>query len=729
MFGRVARSWPVLVAALWFAGVGAIGLAANKYSWTTGGLTLAVSGWLLVPALTFRNQVRFLFGPVFSYEMTRLGRKKSTFVFRMIYLALVLIPIMIELMPLTLSTFLPAIFPPKSQYIDPAALSRIANTIFVSFNVIQYCVLLVLTPAYVAGSIAVEKERKTLEFLLATDLRSHEIVFGKVAARVASLFFYVLVGVPILGMLQTFGGIDPQMLIASAIGAGMLVIAMSLISVYFSVTRKRPRSAIAMAYLAMILYFVVSGAIGGLFWGLSLGAAGNPTWDVVLSGHTVDIKPMIEVGHYFGDYLAAGNPFYQVAKVIESIDLATFGADVLNAILLRFGLFWSILGSLILLYCFARLRPIALNQAYGGAAAPQGSPRFGITRSQANATSEAEPHWAGRPAIGDDPMFWKEVYVENSGRRGCAAMIGIVLLLILVFAAPVILTLYAFLDKIPVLNWIFDAYPDGRSNASRLEFLRAAVSAWCRITTAILSTFAMLSVAVRGSGAVSGERDKDTWISLISAPLSAWEMLRGKWFGTILGPRRLYYLIFIVWAVALLYGATEPLAVIYSAVIFGIYQATFASIGIFNSIYSKNTLNATVKSILMSVFFGGGFWIFLIICCVVPMAAVVNSPNSLFGRDFAEGAVLFFAGLSAPFMMFWSQLPGFGKRELGPFHGYPLEETGLIFVFIGPMMWTLFCFGIIAFCNGAFRTITNRGPKVLRPVPKARPAVTQDADK
>ena len=34
-----------------------------------------------------------------------------------------------------------------------------------------------LTPAYVAGAISEEKDRKTLEFLLATDLRNREIGF------------------------------------------------------------------------------------------------------------------------------------------------------------------------------------------------------------------------------------------------------------------------------------------------------------------------------------------------------------------------------------------------------------------------------------------------------------------------------------------------------------------------------------------------------------------------
>src|SRR5206468_714418 len=50
---------------------------------------------------------------------------------------------------------------------------------FFVFVIVQSLFVLSLTPAYVAGSIADEKERKTLEFILATDLQNREIVFGK----------------------------------------------------------------------------------------------------------------------------------------------------------------------------------------------------------------------------------------------------------------------------------------------------------------------------------------------------------------------------------------------------------------------------------------------------------------------------------------------------------------------------------------------------------------------
>ena len=80
--------------------------------------------------------------------------------------------------------------------------------------VVQFILVCVLTPAAVAGAIADEKERRTLEFLLATDLRDREILFGKLAARVGSLLLFLLAGLPVLGLMQFFGGIDPDLVLA-----------------------------------------------------------------------------------------------------------------------------------------------------------------------------------------------------------------------------------------------------------------------------------------------------------------------------------------------------------------------------------------------------------------------------------------------------------------------------------------------------------------------------------
>src|SRR5205085_11336321 len=77
-------------------------------------------------------------------------------------------------------------------------MSQVAWSFFLAFLAVQIAGVLFVTPAYTAGAIAQEKERRTLEFLLVTDLSNREIVLGILAARLANLFLIILTGLPVL---------------------------------------------------------------------------------------------------------------------------------------------------------------------------------------------------------------------------------------------------------------------------------------------------------------------------------------------------------------------------------------------------------------------------------------------------------------------------------------------------------------------------------------------------
>ena len=54
----------------------------------------------------------------------------------------------------------------------------------------------------VVVAVADEKDRRTLDYLLTTDLGDSEIVFGKLIARLATLSLILLTGLPIFSLLQ-----------------------------------------------------------------------------------------------------------------------------------------------------------------------------------------------------------------------------------------------------------------------------------------------------------------------------------------------------------------------------------------------------------------------------------------------------------------------------------------------------------------------------------------------
>src|SRR5262249_5266103 len=93
-------------------------------------------------------------------------------------------------------------------------MAEFAERFFNVFMVLQFSLVMLLTPVYAASSIAEEKDRKTLEYLLATDLRNREIVLGKLLSRLAILTLTVLTGLPVLSVVQFLGGVDPDLLLA-----------------------------------------------------------------------------------------------------------------------------------------------------------------------------------------------------------------------------------------------------------------------------------------------------------------------------------------------------------------------------------------------------------------------------------------------------------------------------------------------------------------------------------
>src|SRR5262249_41762416 len=137
-------------------------------------------------------------------------------------------------------------------------MAEFAEWLFFTFMVVQLVLTVVLTPAYVAGAIAEEKDRKTLEYLLATHLRTREIVLSKLLSRLANLMLIVLAGLPVLSFVQFFGGVDPDLLLAGFAATGLLMVSLAGISIFCSVHARKPRDAIVLTYLIVVAYHSLS---------------------------------------------------------------------------------------------------------------------------------------------------------------------------------------------------------------------------------------------------------------------------------------------------------------------------------------------------------------------------------------------------------------------------------------------------------------------------------------
>ena len=224
----------------------AIGIFFNLAWWE---LPIAC-GFCLLPALVLSRMGWLkIFGPVLYYDMIRQARRSRFAAFRFFYVLLLVFLLfcvtvsVTELFDLTTNAHLGA---------------EIAQKYFNVFMAAQFITVVLLTPAYVGGAIAEEKDRKTLEFMLATDLLNREIVLSKLGSRLANLALVVLTGLPILGILQFLGGVDPNLVLAGFAVTAMTIVGQAGVGILCSVACRRPRDAVALAYLTVIAYYALS---------------------------------------------------------------------------------------------------------------------------------------------------------------------------------------------------------------------------------------------------------------------------------------------------------------------------------------------------------------------------------------------------------------------------------------------------------------------------------------
>ncbi|OWK37924.1 ABC transporter permease [Fimbriiglobus ruber] len=147
-------------------------------------------------------------GPLFRWELVRLARRGQDARARFI-LAISLLFI--------LTLFTVAWFPhtpPRelffgtSQVLSLEDSARFAQQFSLTFVLAQLAVIVFITPAYAAGGISEEKERKTFIYLLVSDLTNREILLGKFLGRLVFLLGIMLSGLPILALTLLFGGVS-----------------------------------------------------------------------------------------------------------------------------------------------------------------------------------------------------------------------------------------------------------------------------------------------------------------------------------------------------------------------------------------------------------------------------------------------------------------------------------------------------------------------------------------
>ncbi len=163
---------------------------------------------------------------------------------------------------------------------NPNASAQVGQAIFSMLSVIQLLLVVFIAPALTAGAISLEREKQTLDLLIATPLRPGGIVVGKLLSALAFVVLMILAGIPISALVLMYGGASVDdilrqqaVLFASAIGFGV-------IGIFISALIKRTQAAIVLTYCIVLALGIGTLLIWRFWTGVLTNAPDNLTGGV-----------------------------------------------------------------------------------------------------------------------------------------------------------------------------------------------------------------------------------------------------------------------------------------------------------------------------------------------------------------------------------------------------------------------------------------------------------------
>lgn len=207
-----------------------------------------------------------------------------------------------------------------------------SEQVFVTLTLVQMTVAVYLTPAFAAGSISGERERRTLAVLLTTPLSPLGILVGKILSSSALLVLLLVVTLPLYSLVFLFGGAVPSEVLAIFAFQLYTIVLIAAYSVIWSTLALRSGWSTVWSYATVAWMTIVTGVVG---YGLQF-LAGKYSIDYFLYG--------------WGKVLLSLNPLWVEASMEKAVTPIHYSWVV-------FVVVYGGLCALLALPCIWRLRP------------------------------------------------------------------------------------------------------------------------------------------------------------------------------------------------------------------------------------------------------------------------------------------------------------------------------------------------------------------------------------
>ena len=227
-----------------------------------------------------------LVGPVFTREVTTTPRSGRHYLSRALYVSA-----LFGLVWTAKEIFFG--FHRESSLDD---FSRFGSAVFALLAPLQMAMAVMFSALLTAAAVAQEKDRRTFDLLLMTNLSNAELVLGKLMASMLSVLVLVVAAIPLLMLITLLGGVSfGQVARVVAVTLTAAAVAGSLGSV-IALWREKTFQSLALTALLLVFWVLVGeGVAGGLLGDVWAGATAEQ-WAIALSPLRAILAAMVPFG-------------------------------------------------------------------------------------------------------------------------------------------------------------------------------------------------------------------------------------------------------------------------------------------------------------------------------------------------------------------------------------------------------------------------------------------------
>ena len=484
-------------------------------------------------------------GAIAGWELTRLARRGSPTIARVLVSLLLFAALLI--------TYLAA-FPPNLNHlvkVSPglvqAKLSQFGQDFALTFLLVQAAIVLLVTPLFVVGAVVEETERRTLEFLLATDLSAREIVLGKLWPRYLLMVGIVLAGWPVLAATQVWGGVDAVFVGLASVVVVATIWAAGGISAACAVGAPSLRKGLVKSYL----------------------------WLFICLGLPILTCP--------GGVIAALSGAQAELAVVRAEANRSGNPGAVTAVLVPMVLFYFL--HLVALFVIGVLgvRRACFKLRHA---------RYFYARMPWQQRPRKPAKWEQHPPVPQgSPLLWKEIYLSGQTAR-LVRMLNLVPWVVWLCVSSV----FMLVGLVFVLD------------ATNSHDVLTSMNQMVRWGGGVFLGLMCLIVGLHAAGSVARERQQGTIVDLLAVPRPRREILWAKWLGSLAKARGIAVGAMAVPLVGVVAEGISYWAVLPLVAAAFVFVACSASFGLWLSVRSKSVRRASgLWMLAVGLWVGGTF--------------------------------------------------------------------------------------------------------------------------